>query len=89
MKSGMENKGEIIIYQKEDGKAEITVKLHRESLWLSLNQISNLFERDKSVISRHIKNVFQEKELDRKSVVANFATTATDSKTYLGWGRAK
>jgi prophage maintenance system killer protein len=82
MKSEMENKGEIIIYQKEGGKAEITVKLHRESLWLSLNQISDLFERDKSVISRHIKKIFIEEELSKDSVVAFFATTATDGKTY-------
>jgi len=82
MKSEMENKGEIIIYQKERGKAEITVKLHRESLWLSLNQISDLFERDKSVISRHIKKIFIEEELSKDSVVAFFATTAADGKTY-------
>jgi prophage maintenance system killer protein len=82
MKSEMENKGEIIIYQKEGGKTEITVKLHRESLWLSLNQISDLFERDKSVISRHIKKIFIEEELSKDSVVAFFATTAADGKTY-------
>jgi death-on-curing family protein len=82
MKSALDNKGEIIIYQKKDGKAEITVKLHEESLWLSLNQISDLFERDKSVISRHIKKIFTEEELSKDSVVALFATTATDGKTY-------
>jgi len=82
MKPSMENKGEIIIYQREDGKAEIAVTLHRESLWLSLNEISALFERDKSVISRHIKRVFSDEELSRDAVVAFFATTATDGKTY-------
>jgi len=62
----MENKGEIIIYREKGGKAEISVKLQKESLWLSLNQISDLFDRDKSVISRHIKKIFTEKELSKK-----------------------
>ena len=53
-----------------------------ETCWLSLNQLADLFQRDKSVISRHIKNIFDEGELVRKAVVANFATTATDGKTY-------
>lgn len=53
------------------------VKLDKETVWLSLNQISNLFDKDKSVISRHIKNVFKEGELERNSVVAKNATTAT------------
>jgi prophage maintenance system killer protein len=78
----MENKGEIIIYREKGGKTEISVKLHKESLWLSLNQISDLFERDKSVISRHIKKIFTEKELSKNAVVAFFATTAADGKTY-------
>ncbi len=67
--------GEIIIYMAEDGQANIEVKLKDETIWLSLNQISDLFGRDKSVISRHISNVFKEGELDRKSVVAISATT--------------
>ena len=53
-----------------------------ETLWLSLNQIATLFDRDKSVVSRHLRNVFETKELDRKAVVAFFATTAADGKTY-------
>jgi hypothetical protein len=53
-----------------------------ETLWLSLNQIASLFGRDKSVISRHLANIFRAKELDRQSVVAVFATTAADGKTY-------
>ena len=75
-----ENK--IIIYTTEDGKEKFEVNLKEETVWLSLHQISKLFERDKSVISRHIKNVFEAEELSRKSVVANFATTATDGKVY-------
>jgi hypothetical protein len=82
MKPSMENRGEIVIYQREDGKAEIAVTLHKESLWLSLNQIAQLFGRDKSVVSRHIRKVLTEGELSRHAVVAFFATTAADGKTY-------
>lgn len=58
------------------------MKLQGESLWLNLNQTAQLFERDKPVISRHVKNIFKEGELDREAVVAFFATTASDNKTY-------
>jgi len=75
-------KSEIKIYKTEEGKTSIEVKLEKETVWLSLNQISELFNRDKSVISRHIRNIFKEGELDRNSVVAKFATTASDGKTY-------
>lgn len=76
-------KGEIIIYKTPQNEVELKVKLKQETVWLSLDQIAMLFNRDKSVISRHIKNVFREKELNKNSVVANFATTAADGKTYL------
>lgn len=76
------NKGEIIIYQTSDGNTTLDVKLNDETVWLSINQIANLFNRDKSVISRHITNIFKEKELDSNSVVAKNATTATDGKIY-------
>ena len=76
------NESQIEIYQIENGSTEIQVKLENETVWLSLNQITELFERDKSVISRHIKNIFKEKELDRNSVVAKNATTAADGKIY-------
>ena len=72
----------IEIYQLEDGKTEINVQLEKDSVWLNLNQVVELFERDKSVISRHINNIFKEKELDKNSVVAKNATTAADGKTY-------
>jgi len=75
-------RGEIIMYQTEDGLTKIEVELRNETIWLSLDQMAELFQRDKSTISRHIKNVFSEGELNRNSVVANFATTATDGKTY-------
>jgi hypothetical protein len=77
-------KNEIILYQADELPTHIEVKVdeQNETFWLSLNQISSLFERDKSVISRHLKNIFIENELDRNSVVAFFATTANDGKTY-------
>ncbi|MBW8243481.1 virulence protein RhuM/Fic/DOC family protein [Muricauda oceani] len=64
----------IKIYKTEDGKSEIQVNLSDDTVWLSLNQISELFERDKSVVSRHIKNIFKEKELILDSTVAKKAT---------------
>jgi hypothetical protein len=76
------NNTELLMYQTEDGKTKIEVRMEDETVWLSLNQMAELFQRDKSVISRHIKNIFSEGELDEKSVVANFATTAADGKTY-------
>lgn len=78
----MDNHGEMLIYQTEDGLTKIDVNMQNETVWLSLDQMADLFQRDKSTISRHIKNIFDEGELDRNSVVANFATTAVDGKTY-------
>jgi hypothetical protein len=73
---------EFLLYQTEDGHTRLEVAFGGETCWLSLNQLAELFQRDKSVISRHIKNVFTEGELVRESVVAKFATTATDGKRY-------
>ncbi|MCK9304335.1 MAG: virulence RhuM family protein [Bacteroidales bacterium] len=73
---------EIQIYRLENGATEIEVKLEQDSVWLNLVQLTELFSRDKSVISRHISNIFKENELERKSVVAKYATTASDGKTY-------
>ena len=73
---------ELILYQTEDGRTRLEVRLQGQTVWLSLNQLANLFQRDKSVISKHLKNVFEEGELSRDSVVANFATTAADGKSY-------
>ncbi len=77
------NQDQIIIYQSVDGSLTIDVILENDTLWLSLHQLANLFERDKSVISRHLSNIFKEGELVRDSVVAKNATTASDGKTYL------
>jgi hypothetical protein len=70
-------KGQIILYNNK-----LEVRLEEDTVWLSLNQLADLFERDKSVVSRHLRNVFEEKELNKDSVVAKYATTATDGKTY-------
>ena len=78
----MDNHGEMIIYQTEDGLTKIDVNMQDETVWLSLEQMADLFQRDKSTISKHIKNIFEDGELVRNSVVANFATTAADGKTY-------
>lgn len=78
----MNNYGEIIIYQTDDGLTKINVNMQEETVWLSLDQMAELFQRDKSTISRHIKKIFEEGELQRNSVVANFATTAADGKVY-------
>ena len=67
----MDNHGEMLIYQTEDGLTKIDVNMQSETVWLSLDQMAELF-----------KNIFDEGELDRNSVVANFATTAADEKTY-------
>ncbi|MDO8489885.1 MAG: virulence protein RhuM/Fic/DOC family protein [bacterium] len=81
MKKDEQKKGEIVIYQS--GKDVLMdVVFENETVWLSLNQIAKLFGRDKSVISRHLTYIFRENELDKKSVVAKNATTASDGKTY-------
>jgi prophage maintenance system killer protein len=67
-------KGEIVIYTNAEGTIQTEVRMHEESLWLSLNQIAELFERDKSVISRHIKKIYNEAELDKSATVAKYAT---------------
>ncbi len=74
--------GEFLLYQTEDGRTRLEVRVQHETVWLSLNQMAELFQRDKSVISRHINNVFDEGEVVRERVVANFATTAADGKKY-------
>lgn len=71
-----------ILYSTEDGRDRIELRAQDGTVWLSLNRIADLFERDKSVISRHIENIFEDRELVESSVVANFATTAADGKTY-------
>ena len=76
------DKGHFLLYQTPDGDSQIEVKLQNNTVWLSLDQMAELFQRNKSTISRHIKNVLEDGELEADSVIANFATTATDGKNY-------
>lgn len=76
----MEN--QIVIYKNNDGNIECSVNLRDNTLWLSLDQIATVFQKNKSTISRHIKNIIETEELDKDSVVAFIATTANDGKTY-------
>lgn len=78
MKSEEKFKGEVILY-----KNKVEVQLEKETVWLNLNRLADLFERDKSVISRHLHNIFKEKELSRKSTVANFATVQQEGKRFV------
>ena len=75
-------KSSIIMYITEDGTTKVETTFDQETVWLSLDQMAKLFQRDKSTISRHVKNIFNEGELKSNSVVANFATTASDGKNY-------
>lgn len=72
----------LLLYESQDGTIKIDVHFEDETVWLTLDQMASLFSRDKSTISKHIKNIFTEGELAQQSVVANFATTASDGKTY-------
>lgn len=77
-----ENKTNLIMYTTEDGVTKIQATFDNDTVWLSIDQMAEFFQRDKSTISRHIKNIFEEGEYISDSVVANFATTAKDGKTY-------
>lgn len=76
------NPSEIIIYQTEDGITQVNVVFDNDTVWLSLDQLAELFQRSKSTISRHLKNIYAEGELEQSSTVANFATVASNNKTY-------
>lgn len=73
---------EMVIYQTKSGALELRGDSEKETVWATLDQITSVFGRDKSVISRHFKNIFSEGELSKNSVVAKNATTAADSKVY-------
>ena len=72
----------IIIYQTEDGNTKIETRLEGDTVWLTQAQLAELFKKAKSTISEHVKNIFEEAELDENSVVRNFRTTAADGKHY-------
>ena len=67
-----EDKGQILLYQTPDGESRIEVRLQDETVWLNLDQMAELFQRNKSTISRHIKNVFEEEKLQQDATVAFF-----------------
>jgi len=73
-----EKKSEVVLYQTKDGRTRVEVQFRGETAWLSLNQLAELFQRDKSVISKHIKNIFDTGELDPARTVAKFATVQTE-----------
>jgi len=73
---------EIEIYKSSDKGDELSVRLDNDTVWLNREQLAALFDRDVKTIGKHIGNVFKEGELTKNSVVANFATTASDGKTY-------
>ena len=77
-----ENLGEIIIYQTDDGLTNINVKMEDETVWLTQQQLVDLYQSSKSNVSEHIKHIFEEGELDENSVVRKFRTTAADGKSY-------
>jgi hypothetical protein len=76
------SRGEIVLYATEDGRARVACRFEQDSLWLSQASMVELYQIDKSNISRHLRAIFQEGELDARAVVANFATTALDGKAY-------
>ena len=73
---------EIIMYQTEDGLTKIETTFDNDTVWLSIDQMAELFQRDRSVIGKHIRNIFREGELEKSSVWAKFAYTASDGKDY-------
>ena len=77
-----QNNSEILIYQSENGNTKIDVKIIDETVWLTQAQLCELYQTSKSNVSEHIKHIFEEGELDQKSVVRNFRTTAVDGKNY-------
>jgi len=77
-----ENNTSLIMYVTEDGVTRIQATFDQETVWLSIDQMAELFQRDKSVIGKHVRSIFSEGELDKKSVWAKFAYTASDGKTY-------
>ena len=82
MGKGTVTGGDVVVYQEKGGRVRLEVRLEGETVWLSLTQMAELFGRDKSVISRHLRSVFDGGELVRREVVAQNATTAADGKTY-------
>ena len=83
MNQNVKNNGDVIIYQSEDGATKINVNLQDDTVWLSQQQLVELYHASKSNISEHIKHIFEEGELQESSVIRKFRTTAKDGKCYL------
>jgi len=77
----MFSKDQIVIYKDKDGAVKVDVKLHEEMVWLTQAQIAELFDKERSIITKHISSILKEKELEN-SVCTNFAHTGGDGKTY-------
>jgi hypothetical protein len=72
---------DVVLYKTDDGRVQLEVHLERETVWLTQDQMAELFGRERSVITKHVRNVFKEGELEEASVRAKFAHTAADYKT--------
>ena len=79
----MKNQSEMIIYQTEDGLTKVNVTFEEDTVWLTVDQMATLFQRDRSVIGKHVRNIMKDGELQKESVWANFAHTAEDGKTLI------
>ena len=75
-------KADMIIYTTDDGLMKVETTFDGDTVWLSIDQMAELFQRDRSVIGKHVRNIFKEGELEKESVWAKFAYTATDGKVY-------
>ena len=73
---------QVLLYQAPDGRTRLEVRIQGETVWLTQAQMAELFQRERSVITKHIRNIFEEGELVQESVCADFAHTAADGKTY-------
>ena len=78
----MDTASDFILYTSNSGDVKVDVFFHNESVWMTQKKMGELFEKDRSVITKHLKNIFDSGELDEESVCANFAHTAADGKTY-------
>lgn len=77
-----DNPSQFLIYQAEDGKTRLDVRLENETVWLAQEQMAELFDKGRTTITEHLKNIFSEGELDEKSVCREFRRTGTDGKEY-------
>lgn len=80
--AGEQPKSDLMLYQAEDGKTKIDVRLQDDTVWLTQKQMSELFQKDVRTVNEHIQNLFEEKELAEDSVIRDFRITAADGKTY-------